>query len=185
MLASLLFRKKPQQPFHEEPSKYLRAKSGKELISTPERQSIIKKVKRAFSVTDDVWNEHYLFAIEQFAELAQELPASEIHHHSKEGGLIDHTLEAVFAGVRVTQGYILPPNTEAEKIKKGSNDNNHDEIKIYLRYQGTNYVYQVESTRVVSPDNLQVLDSNNQTGFACVPWECFDCRSIYLSPKTL
>lgn len=116
MLAKLLSKKKTLEVAPTLLSKYARAKTGVELIASPARQALVKKVKRLFSVTDEVWNNHYLYAIERFAELAQELPASEIHHHSKEGGLIDHTLEALFSGVRVTQGYILPPNQEAEKI---------------------------------------------------------------------
>lgn len=101
-------------------SKYLIAKNGADILNTPGRQILIKKIKRVFSVTEDVWIAHYVYAIEKFAEIAQELPASEIHHHSEEGGLIEHTLDAVFKGVRVTQGYILPPNSEAEKISASS-----------------------------------------------------------------
>ena len=82
------------------------ALSGADLLNTPSRQSLISKIKRLVSATDVVWNRHYLYAIQQFAELAQNLPASEIHHHSEQGGLIDHTLEALHAGVRISHGYI-------------------------------------------------------------------------------
>lgn len=120
MLAKLLLKKKQIETTTLPASKYLIAKTGSSVLNVPSRQAIIKKIKRTFSVTESVWNDHYSYAIERFAEIAQELPASEIHHHSKEGGLVDHTLEAVFAGVRVTQGYILPPNSEAEKISAAS-----------------------------------------------------------------
>lgn len=121
MLAKLLPKKKqPETKPVKEQSKYLIARTGTEVLNTPDRQALVKKIKRVFSVTEEVWIAHYVYAIERFAEIAQELPASEIHHHSKEGGLVDHTLEAVFTGVRVTQGYILPPNSEAEKITASS-----------------------------------------------------------------
>lgn len=96
------------------------ALTGADLLNTPTRQALISKIKRLVSATDPVWNRHYLFAIQQFAELAQNLPASEIHHHSEQGGLIDHTLEALHAGVRISQGYILPPNAEPENIGPGA-----------------------------------------------------------------
>lgn len=96
------------------------ALSGADLLNTPARQSLISKIKRLVSATDVVWNRHYFYAIQQFAELAQNLPASEIHHHSEQGGLIDHTLEALHAGVRISHGYILPPNAEPENIGPGA-----------------------------------------------------------------
>jgi len=96
------------------------ALTGADLLNTPTRQSLISKIKRLVSATDAVWNRHYLYAIQQFAELAQSLPASEIHHHSEQGGLIDHTLEALHAGVRISHGYILPPNAEPENIGPGA-----------------------------------------------------------------
>ena len=100
--------------------KYAVSKTGKELLSNPERATLVRKIKRLFSITEDVWANHYLYAIEQFAELVQEVPASEIHHHSNAGGLIDHTLEALHAGIRIAQGYVLPPNSEPEHIASSS-----------------------------------------------------------------
>jgi integrating conjugative element relaxase (TIGR03760 family) len=101
-------------------SQYKISKSGKDLLLPGGRANLVRKIKRLFSVTEDVWNNHYLYSIERFAELVQEVPASEMHHHSSEGGLIDHTLEALHAGVRISQGYILPPNSEPEKISASS-----------------------------------------------------------------
>lgn len=98
------------------PKKYAIAKTSRELLGTPSREDLLRKIKRLFSVTEEVWQAHYLYAIHQFCELVQEVPASEIHHHSNEGGLIDHTLEVLHAGVRISQGYILPPNSEPESL---------------------------------------------------------------------
>jgi integrating conjugative element relaxase (TIGR03760 family) len=99
-------------------SEYEIVTSGQELLRSADRQALIRKIKRLFSVTDDVWNHHYLYAIQQFAELAQGLPASEVHHHSVSGGLVDHTLECLHIGCRVAQGYVLPPSAEPEEISK-------------------------------------------------------------------
>lgn len=96
--------------------KYPLVLTANELLSQKYRCVLLTKIKRSFSVTEEVWDLHYLHAIEQFAELVQGLPASEIHHHSEHGGLLDHTLEALYAGVRIAQGYVLPPNAEPEHI---------------------------------------------------------------------
>ena len=89
-------------------SKYLKSVSARVLLSKDTRRAEIFKVKRLLSVTDRVWEEHYLFAITRFAELVQALPASEVHHHSYNGGLLDHTLEALHLGIKATQGFVLP-----------------------------------------------------------------------------
>lgn len=119
MLAKL-FRRKPTIPDTKQKSKYLIAQTGRELLLLGRRPSYVTKIKRSFSVTEEVWNRHYLHAIEQFAEIVQSLPASEVHHHSVPGGLLDHTLEALHAGVRIAQGYVLPPNSEPENIASSS-----------------------------------------------------------------
>lgn len=120
MLSTLFKRKPTQDSDPKQAKKYSVAKSGKDLLVSPERSALIRKIKRLFSITEDVWTNHYLYAIEQFAELVQEVPASEIHHHSTAGGLIDHTLEALHAGIRIAQGYVLPPNSEPEQIASSS-----------------------------------------------------------------
>ena len=101
-------------------NKYPHAKTGKQLLTTTDRACHLLKIKRLYSVTERIWEDHYKYAIEQFAELVQQVPASEIHHHSNHGGLIDHTLEALHAGTRIAQGYILPPNSEPEEISSSS-----------------------------------------------------------------
>lgn len=101
-------------------NKYLIAKSGHDILNIDHRINHIKNIKRLFSITETIWNDHYYFAIKEFAELVQEVPASEIHHHSNVGGLIDHTLEVLHAGIRISHGYVLPPNAEPEDIASSS-----------------------------------------------------------------
>ena len=120
MLQKLFSRKKNNEIEEQPGSYYLVAKTGHDLLSSKKRSSIILRIKRLFSVTNEVWEGHYLYAIERFSELVQEVPASEIHHHSTEGGLIDHTLESLYSAVRISQGYILPPNAEPEEIAASS-----------------------------------------------------------------
>ncbi len=117
----LIRQNEPSQLNSDHPkSQYPIAQTGQALLANDGRLKVIRKIKRLISVTDVVWSTHYLFAIEQFAELAQLMPASELHHHSNEGGLIDHTLEALHVGTRIAQGYVLPPNTPPEELAKGA-----------------------------------------------------------------
>lgn len=88
----------------------------KDLLSSDQNQKLLRQIKRAFSITEEVWNNHYLYAFNQTAALVQLLPASQIHHHSQRGGLLLHTLEAAHNCVRISQGYVLPPNRPPEEI---------------------------------------------------------------------
>lgn len=96
--------------------KYRTSMNGDQLLCTSKRERIVTMIKRQVSVTEKIWNEYYLSTIKEFCEIVQELPASEIHHHSESGGMIDHTLEAVLAGIKISQGYVIPPNAEPENI---------------------------------------------------------------------
>ena len=96
--------------------KYLRVKSGENLLHSKVRQTHLRKIKRLLSVTDEIWKEHYLYAISRFCELVQDVPASELHHHNYQGGLIDHTLEALHIGVKASHGFVMPPNCDPESI---------------------------------------------------------------------
>ncbi|MDH8576072.1 TraI domain-containing protein, partial [Klebsiella pneumoniae] len=51
----------------------------------------------------------------RFAALVQLLPASQSHHHSIPGGLLDHSLEVACNTIRLRQGYLLPPESGAEE----------------------------------------------------------------------
>jgi len=91
--------------------------TGQELISqNPYRINTVKHIRRSLSLTQAAWDNHYLFAIYRFAEIVQEHPASKLHHHSRNGGLLDHTLEVVLKAVRLSAGHILPPGAEPEDI---------------------------------------------------------------------
>ncbi len=95
---------------------YYVVQAGQEIIQDAKYAHQVRRVKRLISATDVVWQKHYLHTIERFAELVQGAPASESHHHSHHGGLIEHTLDVLATGVQVAQGFMLPPNVEPEKL---------------------------------------------------------------------
>lgn len=95
----------------------LLSQPGQDLINKNQyRINTVKHIRRSLSLTQEAWENHYLFAIHRFAEVVQEHPASKLHHHSRNGGLLDHTLEVVLKAVRLSAGYILPPGAEPEEI---------------------------------------------------------------------
>jgi len=95
----------------------LSVKSGEDLLHIDGNEKLVRLIKRNMSITDEVWGRHYIHALKRFAELAQSHPASRNHHHSEDGGLLEHTLEVVLNAVRISRGYILPPGTNPEAIR--------------------------------------------------------------------
>ena len=99
-------------------TKNLVAQSADTLLSPDHRKTLITKMRRTSSVTDKVFQDHYMYAIRKAAEFAQSFPASANHHHSNEGGLLDHMLEVAYNATRVCRGFIMPPNAQPEDITK-------------------------------------------------------------------
>ena len=89
-------------------------RTGKELLATPRRQSMVKMLWDTTSLTQPVFNEYLLTPIERYAELVQLLPASESHNHAYAGGMLDHALEMACYGLRLRQRHLLPPNAKPE-----------------------------------------------------------------------
>ncbi|MEN1464811.1 MobH family relaxase, partial [Pseudomonas aeruginosa] len=60
------------------------------------------------SLSKQQFEEIYRRPLANYAELVQQLPASENHHHAHPGGMIDHGLEIVAYALKVRQTYLLP-----------------------------------------------------------------------------
>lgn len=93
-------------------------KTPTHLLSRDKTKTLISEINKNLNVTKEIWVQHYLKSIHNFAYLVQELPASQQHHHNTKNGLLDHTLEVVLHGLKLSKGYILPPNTKPELINK-------------------------------------------------------------------
>ncbi|KGQ60550.1 MobH family relaxase [Gallibacterium anatis] len=94
---------------------WLQPKTASELLSTPLRQKLIKNIYQSVSMSEAMFNTLYRKPIELYAELVQELPASEAHHHAHLGGMLDHGLEVICFAVKLRQNYLLPPNSAPEE----------------------------------------------------------------------
>ena len=92
--------------------------SAQELLDTPLRQQYLNKIWQNVSMTPDSFDELYKKPIEKYAELVQLLPASESHHHSHLGGMLDHGLEVIAIASKLRQNYVLPQNAAPEEQAK-------------------------------------------------------------------
>ena len=94
---------------------FILPKSAKELLSGERREIILDRIWEQTSVSRESFNRLYQTPITQYAELVQELPASESHHHSYLGGMLDHGLELVLYALRLRQSYLLPVGAAPEE----------------------------------------------------------------------
>lgn len=84
------------------------------LLATPLRQSLMKIIWQRTSLSGTLFAELYQTPVARFAELVQQLPASEYHHHSHPGGLLDHTLEVMAFAAKLRQRHLLPAGAAPE-----------------------------------------------------------------------
>lgn len=92
--------------------------SAEKLLDTPLRQQYLSTIWQNVSMTPDMFQKLYREPIEKYAEMVQLLPASESHHHSHLGGMLDHGLEVISIAARLRQSYILPQNAIPEEQAK-------------------------------------------------------------------
>lgn len=102
-------------PATEEKGKTLmRPESAASLLSTPRRQRLLEHIWQRTSLSRKQFTSLYLAPLERYAELVQQFPASESHHHAYPGGMLDHGLEIVAYALKLRQSYLLPTGTTPE-----------------------------------------------------------------------
>jgi integrating conjugative element relaxase (TIGR03760 family) len=79
------------------------------------RREPINRIEELAGTTRPHFERYYLGVLRRFAAWAQQLPASETHHHAYPGGLLDHGLEVAVAALRFRQGALLPPGAPPEE----------------------------------------------------------------------
>ena len=92
--------------------------TASELLEAELRQKYLNLLWQQVSMTQDMFNELYKKPIERYAEMVQLLPASESHHHSHLGGMLDHGLEVLSFSAKLRQSYVLPQNAAPEEQSK-------------------------------------------------------------------
>ena len=90
-------------------------KTAEELLGDERRQILMDNIWEQTSVSKESFSRLYHGPISRYAELVQQLPASENHHHSYLGGMLDHSLELVLYALKLRQGYLLPIGVSPEE----------------------------------------------------------------------
>jgi integrating conjugative element relaxase (TIGR03760 family) len=90
------------------PEGLLRPESAASLLATPRRQKLLEHIWQRTSLSRKQFATLYRAPLERYAELVQQFPASESHHHSYPGGMLDHGLEIVAYSLKLRQSHLLP-----------------------------------------------------------------------------
>ena len=118
-----LFRQKPiktaaiQQEVGTDPAlpeQLLLPESASRLLATPRRQHLLEHIWQRTSLSHQQFAALYQGPLERYAELVQQLPASETHHHAYPGGMLDHGLEIVAYALKLRQSHLLPSGATPE-----------------------------------------------------------------------
>lgn len=98
----------------EIPPGWLSPLTPEALLATPLRQRLMQIIWQRTSLSASLFAQLYQTPVMRFAKLAQQLPASEYHHHSLPGGLLDHTLEVMAFAAKLRQRHLLPAGAAPE-----------------------------------------------------------------------
>ena len=92
----------------------MRPEPAASLLATPRRQRLLEHIWQRTSLSRRQFATLYLAPVERYAELVQQFPASESHHHAYPGGMLDHGLEIVAYALKLRQSHLLPAGTTPE-----------------------------------------------------------------------
>ena len=101
-------------PATEAPKGLIRPESAVSLLATPRRQKLLEHIWQRTSVSRVQFATLYLAPLEHYAELVQQFPASESHHHAYPGGMLDHGFEIVAYALKLRQSHLLPAGASPE-----------------------------------------------------------------------
>nr|SPS04625.1 Integrating conjugative element relaxase [Candidatus Nitrotoga fabula] len=113
---SLFQRKRvpPSTPSIERSKGLTRPQPASSLLATPRRQKLLEHIWQRTSLSRKQFATLYLAPLERYAELVQQFPASESHHHAYPGGMLDHGLEIVAYALKLRQSHLLPAGVTPE-----------------------------------------------------------------------
>lgn len=92
----------------------LPARTPEALLAEPKRAAAIRQIQSLVSATDRHFEAIYRATLIRWAAFAQELPASEAHHHAHQGGLLDHSLDVARRALLIRRQYMLPVGAPPE-----------------------------------------------------------------------
>ena len=101
-------------PSVQPPKGLTRPESASALLATPRRKKLLEHIWQRTSVSREQFAMLYRALLERYAELVQQFPASESHHHAYPGGMLDHGLEIVAYALKLRQSHLLPAGATPE-----------------------------------------------------------------------
>ncbi|MBG4971546.1 TraI domain-containing protein, partial [Pseudomonas aeruginosa] len=104
----------PPTPASQPPNGAMGRVGPASLLTTPRRQKLLEHIWQRTSLSRRQFATLYLAPLERYAELVQQFPASENHHHAYPGGMLDHGLEIVAYALKLRQSYLLPAGVTPE-----------------------------------------------------------------------
>lgn len=104
----------PTPPAFDSANGLLQPESAASLLATPRRQKLLEYIWQRTSVSRSQFASLYRAPLEHYAELVQQFPASENHHHAWPGGMLDHGLEIVAYALLLRQSHLLPAGATPE-----------------------------------------------------------------------
>ncbi len=108
----------PNPPLPPSPARWpataLPVLNAERIIAMTGVAPLLIEVRRDSGLTDPTWQTHVVPVVQAVAEMVQQLPASEAHHHAEPGGLFVHTVETLQYAAKLRQGRILPPGADIE-----------------------------------------------------------------------
>ncbi|MED7666738.1 DNA-binding domain-containing protein [Pseudomonas moraviensis subsp. stanleyae] len=106
--------KPPPPPIVSVAEGYLPIESSQSLLAAEHRRQLLDRIWQYTALSHPQFSQLYLNPIHRYAELVQQLPASETHHHAYLGGMLDHGLELVACSLKLRQSYLLPTGAAPE-----------------------------------------------------------------------
>ncbi|WP_339492656.1 MobH family relaxase [Pseudomonas rhizophila] len=106
--------KPPPSPTVNVADGYLPIESSQSLLAADHRRQLLDRIWQYTALSHAQFSQLYLNPIHRYAELVQQLPASETHHHAYLGGMLDHGLELVACSLKLRQSYLLPTGAAPE-----------------------------------------------------------------------
>ncbi|WP_460097805.1 MobH family relaxase [Pseudomonas sp. S3_C01] len=106
--------KPPPPPTVNVADEYLPIESSQSLLAAEHRRQLLDRIWQYTALSHPQFGQLYLNPIHRYAELVQQLPASETHHHAYLGGMLDHGLELVACSLKLRQSYLLPTGAAPE-----------------------------------------------------------------------
>ncbi len=94
------------------PEGYRKIKDADELLKG--HKTLVTEIFKLVGIQVELFDKYYSPAIKSVAEFVQEVPASESHHHSYSGGLLEHILQTIIYALRARKSYILPAGAGPE-----------------------------------------------------------------------